>query len=225
MKLFKRVKDIVNSNISAKLDKLEDPQKMIRYMLGEMQQTLTKAKSSLAERIANKTIIEQELAKTKELTQRWEKRATLAVEKERDDLAREALSEKGKSLKRQLNLEEELIHMQSIVDTTRQQIRALQEKIEEIRNKERILVQRAYHAKEKKEIVKALKAFDTTGMANSFNELETKIERMEAEAELAGLTSKALAKEKEFSQMENSLEIEAELAQLKAKKKPQPKKE
>jgi phage shock protein A len=218
MKTFKRLKDIVNANVHAKLDKIEDPEKMIRYMLTEMEETLVEAKSATAEKMANHAVIEQEIKQAKDLLGRWENRAKLAVEKDRDDLAREALVEKNRVVRRLASLEEELLQMQSIIDSMQEQIVKLEEKREEVRDKQRMLVQRAYHAKEKKKVVETLKQINAEATYRKFSELEEKIERMEADAEMAGFSGAGLSKEKEFSQMENDEEIEAELASMKAKK-------
>ena len=218
MKTFKRLKDIVNANVHAKLDKIEDPEKMIRYMLTEMEETLVEAKSATAEKMANRAVIEQEKKQAKDLLGRWENRAKLAVEKDRDDLAREALVEKNRVVRRLASLEEELLQMQSIIDSMQEQIVKLEEKREEVRDKQRMLVQRAYHAKEKKKVVETLKQINAEATYRKFSELEEKIERMEADAEMAGFSGAGLSKEKEFSKMEKDEGIEAELASMKAKK-------
>lgn len=219
MKVIKRFKDIVNANVHAKLDKMENPEKMIRFMLTEMEETLIEAKSSAAERLANRSIIEDDIKRTKELLKRWEDRAKLAVEKDRDDLAREALVEKSRVVKRLAHLEEELLQMESIVASMQEQITKLEAKREEVRDKQRMLIQRAYHAKEKKKMVETLRAIDTASSYRKFSELEEKIERMEADAEMAGYSGGTQTAEKQFSQMETDEAIEAELAQLKTKKK------
>ena len=90
MKTFRRFKNIINANVNAKLDKLEDPEKMIRLMLSELDETLVDAKTATAERMANRTVIEEELKQAKAAMERWNNRASLAVEKGRDDLARAA---------------------------------------------------------------------------------------------------------------------------------------
>lgn len=218
MKTFKRFKDIVNANVNAKLDKMEDPEKMIRYMLSEMEETLVEAKSAAAERLANRAIIEDEIGRTKQQLSRWEDRARLAVEKDRDDLAREAIAEKNRVVKRLAGLEEELLQMQSIIDSMQDQIAKLETKREEVRDKQRMLVQRAYHAKEKKKVVETLREIDAVATCRKFAELEEKIERMEADAEMAGFSSGTHTTEKQFSEMEADAAIEDELKRMKAAK-------
>lgn len=217
MKTFKRFKNIINANVNAKLDKLEDPEKMIRLMINELEETLIDAKTAAAERIANRTVIEQELKQVKATLSRWDHRATLAVEKNCDDLAREALIEKSRVTKRVELLETELAQMEGIVTSMQDQIAKLEAKRQEIRDKQRMLIERAYHAKEKQKVVETLRSIDCSAACRKFNELEEKIERMEADAEMAGFSSAARTSEQQFATMESDEAIEAELAALKAK--------
>ncbi|NLV83122.1 MAG: phage shock protein A [Spirochaetales bacterium] len=217
MKTFKRFKNIINANVNAKLDKLEDPEKMIRLMINELEETLIDAKTAAAERIANRTVIEQELKQVKATLSRWDHRATLAVEKNRDDLAREALIEKSRVTKRVELLETELAQMEGIVTSMQDQIAKLEAKRQEIRDKQRMLIERAYHAKEKQKVVETLRSIDCSAACRKFNELEEKIERMEADAEMARFSSAARTSEQQFATMESDEAIEAELAALKAK--------
>jgi phage shock protein A len=218
MKTFKRFKDIVNANLNAKLDKMEDPEKMIRFMLTEMEETLIEAKSAAAERLANRSVIEEEARQAAKELDRWAHRAALAVEKNRDDLAREALIEKARVVKRVAALNEELAQMNGIVNSMQEQISKLETKRQEVRDKQRMLIQRAYHAKEKQKVVETLREIDCADSYHKFAELEEKIERMEADADMAGFRGNNQTSESQFAKMETDEAIEAELAQLKASK-------
>ncbi|MDY4611520.1 MAG: PspA/IM30 family protein [Sphaerochaetaceae bacterium] len=215
MNAFKRMKNIINSNVNSTLDKMEDPQKMIRLMIAELEETLAKARTSLAARIADKTARAEEKKQLEASLRRWEDRAKLAVEKGRDDLAREALIEKKHVSERLQVLSDELAQYEGIIASQQDQIVKLQEKLQEIRDKERTLVARAYHAKEKKKVVETLRATDSSAMCQKFSDLESKIERMEADAEMAGFTG-SKGTEAQFAEMEKNDEIEAELNKLKA---------
>jgi len=209
------MKNIINSNVNSTLDKMEDPQKMIRLMIAELEETLAKARTSLAARIADKTARAEEKKQLEASLRRWEDRAKLAVEKGRDDLAREALIEKKHVSERLQVLSDELAQYEGIIASQQDQIVKLQEKLQEIRDKERTLVARAYHAKEKKKVVETLRATDSSAMCQKFSDLESKIERMEADAEMAGFTG-SKGTEAQFAEMEKNDEIEAELNKLKA---------
>ena len=94
MGVFKRIHDIFSSNVNHALDKMEDPAKMIRYTIVEMENSLSKAKASAAEILTQIRAREAELKVRKEAVSRWDVRAQLAVKNGKDDLAREAISEK-----------------------------------------------------------------------------------------------------------------------------------
>lgn len=217
MKPFRRFKDIVNSNISSALDKAENPEKMIRYMITEMEDTLVELKSSCAAKMADRTRVEQERAELKAAAERWSNRAELAVEKGKDELAREALVERQKAQRTLQLVEEELVKLDAIISECKSNTIALEEKLQSVKDKQRILIQRGIHAQET--ILTREKIKEATGNEafRRFSDLESKIEKMEAEAEVAGL-SVPTGKEDEFFTMEQEDAIEAELEALKKSK-------
>ncbi|MFA5513669.1 MAG: PspA/IM30 family protein [Sphaerochaetaceae bacterium] len=219
MRLFKRFQNIVKSNINDKLDRLENPQKMIRLMISEIDSTIIDAKRSTTERIASRTLVEQELKEAKGAFKRWENRIQLAVEKGSDELAREAIVEKNRINKEIQFLEKELAHHQSIVESMQQQITALETKRQEVKEKERLLLQRASHAQDKKKILKTLRDLEATSTLRRFSQLEEQIELLEAEAKVEQWHSSKLTKDQQFSKMEEDEAVENELAKLKAKQK------
>ncbi len=219
MRIFKRVKNIIDANLNDKLEKMENPEKMIRLMLAQIDTTLIEAKRGAAERLANRSIVEQELKRAKEALKRWEKRALLAVEKNLDDMAREALIEKQKLEKEIVRFEAEFAQMQDIVNSIQAQISLLEAKKQEVVEKQRLLIQRAYHAKEKKKVAQMLRDLDADVTLRRFEELESQIERLEAEAKVYSGETKSAQREKTFAKMEVDEAIEAELAKLKKGKK------
>ena len=219
MRIFKRFKNIIDANLNDKLEKMENPEKMIRLMLAQIDTTLIEAKRGAAERLANRSIVEQELKSTKEALKRWEKRALLAVEKNLDDMAREALIEKQRLEKEIVRFEAEFAQMQDIVNSIQAQISLLEAKKQEVVEKQRLLIQRAYHAKEKKKVAQMLRDLDADVTLRRFEELESQIERLEAEAKVYSWETKSAQREKTFAKMEVDEAIEAELAKLKKGKK------
>lgn len=217
MKTFRRFKDIVNSNISSALDKAENPEKMIRYMITEMEDTLVELKSSCAAKMADRTRVEQERVELQAAAERWSNRAELAVEKGKDDLAREALVERQKAQRTLQIVEEELAKLDAIISECKSNTIALEEKLQSVKDKQRILIQRGIHAQET--ILTREKIKEATGNEafRRFSDLESKIEKMEAEAEVAGF-SIPTGKENEFFTMEQEDAIEAELEALKKSK-------
>lgn len=217
MNTFKRIGQIFSSNVNHALDKLENPSKIIRYSITKVEDTLAKAKESAAETRCNIKGREKALEEYNAATTRWEIRAQMAVKNGKDDLAKEAIAEKQRSAARAKAVEEELTTLRSIQASQEAQIQKLSEKLQEIKDKERTLVARAEHAKERIEVEKQLSSFDCSDAIKRFNEMEERVENLEAQA---NMTSQSYKTEKEFSSMEQDASIEAELVQLKAKFSP-----
>ncbi len=214
MNVFKRIHDIFGSNVNHALDKLEDPAKMIRYTIVEMEKSLDKAKASTAETKANITSRESELKLQKEAVGRWDVRAQLAVKNGKEELAREAISEKQSAASKVAALETEIAELKNINASQEGQIVKLTDKLNEVKAKERTLVARAEHAKEKIKIERQINSTDCGAAIKRFNEMEEKVERLEAEAAVA---SKAYESEGKFAEMENNESVESELQALKAR--------
>ena len=214
MNVFKRIHDIFSSNVNHALDKMEDPAKMIRYTIVEMENSLSKAKESAAQTLANIKAREVELKTEKEAVARWEVRAQLAVKNCKDDLAREAISEKQKAGARVTALETEIAELKNINASQEAQIVKLTEKLEEVKGKERTLVARAQHAKERIKIEKQISSTDCGAAIKRFNEMEEKVERLEAEAAVA---AKNYENEAKFTEMEANDSVDKELADMKAR--------
>ena len=214
MNVFKRIHDIFSSNVNHALDKMEDPAKMIRYTIVEMENSLSKAKESAAQTLANIKAREVELKTEKEAVARWEVRAQLAVKNGKDDLAREAISEKQKAGGRVTALETEIAELKNINASQEAQIVKLTEKLEEVKGKERTLVARAQHAKERIKIEKQISSTDCGAAIKRFNEMEEKVERLEAEAAVA---AKNYENEAKFTEMEANDSVDKELAYMKAR--------
>ena len=214
MSVFTRIHDIFSSNVNHALDKLEDPEKMIRYTIVEMENSLSRAKDSAAKTRSDITTREGDLKVLKEAVNRWEVRAQLAVRNGKDDLAREAISEKQNTVTKVTALESEIAELKKINASQEAQIFKLTEKLEEMRTKERTLVARAEHAKEKIRIEKQLSSTDCSAAIRRFNAMEEKVERLEAEAAVA---AKNYQVESQFAAMESRESVEKELEALKAK--------
>ncbi len=214
MNAFKRIHDIFSSNVNHALDKMENPSKMIRYSITQMEETLEKAKESASETLCTIKGREKVLEEYKAATTRWEMRAQMAVKNGKDELAKEAISEKQKAAVRVEEVEEELKTLKEISASQEVQIAKLSEKLQEVKAKERTLVARAEHAKEKIEMEKQINSFDCSEAVKRFNEMEEKVERLEAEASVFSQANKV---ETSFVSMEQNASVEAEFNELKAK--------
>ncbi len=219
MGVFTRFRDIISSNMNAMLDNAEDPEKMIKLMIREMEDTLVEIKSSCAGVIASCKKVKRQMEEASSREIFWEDRAKLAVKKNRDDLAREALMEKRRYTQIIEALNKETVDHNALVEKYQDDIRQLEDKLRNAREKQRLLVQRHIHAKGKKRVQQELRRMDSSQSMMRFDKLENRIERMEAEADLVNFGKKP-SLEEEFDELAVDDEIENE---LQAMKSPQPK--
>ena len=215
MGIFTRFKDIIASNISSMLDNAEDPEKLIKLMIREMEDTLIEIKSSCASTIAEQKKVERLFDGMVGKENFWVKKAKLAVEKGKDNLARQALQQKRIYSGKAEAVEEELIELGSIVDQYRNDIEELENKLKSAREKQRLLVQRHIRAKNKRNAQEEIRRADSVEIMQKFETLENHIERMEAEADLVNYGRPATL-EDEFDALEADDDIEAELDKLKS---------
>ena len=215
MGIFTRFRDIISSNINAMLDKAEDPEKLVRLMIQEMEDTLVEIKASCAGVMATKKRVQRELQEALARAGQWGEKAQLAVNKGREDLAREALVEKRRYSERADALEKESSQCDALIEQYQADIVQLEDKLNAAREKQRILVQRHIHAQKKKRAQKEIRRIDGSDALLRFEQFENRIERMEAEADLVNLGRKPTL-EDEFVRLEGDEEIEEELQALKA---------
>ncbi len=208
MGVFSRFKDIVNANINALLDKAEDPEKMLKLMMQEMEDTLIELKSNCAARMASRIRLERRIEEQKALISRWQSRAELAVDKGRDDLARDALVEKKKELATLSSLMKDLDSYSEIIDQSKAEINQLEDKLSQAKLKLKGLQEKARAAEAEALANERLKR----NTESHFDDLESIIDRINAENEL-NRPSRTTADK--FRDLEEQEEIEKELEALK----------
>lgn len=214
MGIFTRVRDIINSNLNAMLSKAEDPEKLIRLMIQEMEDTLVEIKSSCAGAIATRKKLERERVEVGKRVTQWEERATLAMEKGREDLAREALTEKKRYRERAESFAQETADAEELVGQYKKDIEQLEEKLARAREKQRVLVQRHIHAQKKKKAQTGIRKVETSESLLRLDHFENRIEQMEAEADLVNYKRKP-GLESEIENLAVDEEVEKELQDLK----------
>ena len=214
MGIFTRFRDIVGSNINSMLDRAEDPEKLIKLMIQEMEDTLIELKAACAGVMAESKKVERQLQGLDKRVDYWESKADLAVHKGRDDLAREALLEKRRYAQRALSLANELAEHDALLAQYKDDIRQLEDKLKTAREKERLLVQRHIHAAGKKRAQEEMRRMDSADAIFKFEELEHRIDQMEAEADLVNFGRKPTL-EDELERLSLDEEIESELKALK----------
>lgn len=212
MGIFSRFKDIINANINSLLDKAEDPEKMLRLMMQEMEDTLIDLKSACAAKMAAKAKLDRKERDQRIVAERWQERARLAVGNGKDDLAREALLERKKIVTGLTAIAKDITDYEHMIQEEKEEISQLQEKLDNARIKLRMLQEKARHAEEERKAAASMRHAESY----HFDDLADKIDRMNAEADLNTQTPSA---GKRFADMEMRDEIEKELEALKNAKK------
>ena len=221
MGIFTRVRDIISANINSMLDKAEDPEKLVKLMIREMEDTLIEVKANCAGSMAQKKKIQREIEGVLTHAKTWDGKAQLAVAKGREDLAREALVEKRRFVERAEAQEAELEQIKQLVTQYQNDIMQLEDKLGAAREKQRVLVQRHRHAQDKVRAETHIRKFETSDVLIRFDAFQERIDRMEAEAGLVNYGRKPSSLADEFAALEGDEEIEKELAALKARRSEQ----
>jgi phage shock protein A len=215
MGIFSRLSDIVNSNINAMLDKAEDPEKMIRMVIQEMEETLVEVRSTTARIIADKKELARRNNRLEKQADDWENKAELAINKGREDLAKAALVEKT-AVKEMITLvHEDMNKLDAALDQLSLEIEQLQSKLNEARARQKSLLMRHDATSSRRTVNAKLYDGSVDKAINKFEHYERKIERMESEIEAYEMSGKNI--EAEFAALEKDGKIEEELANLKAK--------
>ena len=218
MGIFTRVRDIISSNINAMLDKAEDPDKLVVLMIREMEDTLVEIKASCASAMATQKKIDREIAEVNRKVQEWADRAQLAVDKDRDDLAREALLEKKRLQDRAEAIARERDECGTVVANYQADILKIEDKLAVAREKQRVLLQRQRRAEQKKRSEQEIRKMDFSDAVVRFEQYEHRIDQMEAEADLVNMGKKPDL-EQEFQDLEGDGDIDNELEALKRNKR------
>jgi phage shock protein A len=216
MGIFTRFRDIVSSNINAMLDRAEDPEKLLKLMIREMEDTLVELKASCAGVMADGKKTERNIDELAARLKAWEDKATLAVRNGRDDLAREALIRKRLFSERQKELQQNREALGMLVEQYHEDIHELEGRLKSARDKQRLLVQRHVHARRKMDAQHEIRRADSTEVMVKFEEFEKRIDRMESEADLINI-GRPNTLEEELDKFAADAEIEAELRALKTR--------
>jgi phage shock protein A len=216
MGIFSRVSDIFKANVNDTLDKAEDPEKMLKQMVIEMEESVNKATLGVASAIANEKSLERKLAKAKQDSQEWHSKAAQALQANREDLAKAALQKKATADRNIQDLGPIYAQAKSTADKMRQQLDQLKLKLDEARNRQSTLIARSQAAKAQKQISQTFSGVGSDAFSK-FDKFENKIERLEAEAEaheqLAGGNTSL---DDEIRLLGTSVTVDNDLAQLKA---------
>lgn len=221
MSIFSRLTDIINSNITSLLDKAEDPAKMIRLVIQEMEETLVEVRSSTAKILADKKELQRRNEKLARQAADWEQKAELALSKGREDLAKAALLEKA-SVNEVIDMVQGDLHkLDESLDKLTHEIEQLQAKLNDARARQKTILLRHSATQSRQAVNSQLRNGNIDQVINRFEHYERKIDQMESEIEADGIGNQGIAAE--FAALERESRIEQELEALKARLDQNPK--
>lgn len=215
MGIFSRLSDVINSNIHAMLDKAEDPEKMVRLIIQEMEDTLVEVRSTSVRTIARKKELQRLLNQLQAETADWAAKAELALSKDREDLARGALAAKNRALESFVMYEKELHHVEDEIGKLDEDTGKLKAKLADARQRQKAIVLRSQSLTSRLRVKSTIHDTKMADAMLKMEQYEGKIDRMEAELEAYDLGTRSLSDE--FAQLAANEKVEDELSALRAK--------
>jgi phage shock protein A len=217
MGIFSRTRDIIAANVTDLLDKAEDPAKMIRMIIMEMEETLIEVRASAARTIADQKEMRRHITRLDKLQESWTEKAELALSKGRDDLAKAALLEKQKAGDMADRLKEEIGVLDDALQTSEQDIAKLQNKLREARARQTSIVARLESAHNRFKLREMTNGPKIDEAFARFETLERRVDFAEGRADAAGMGAAPKTLEEEIAELKSSEKVDAELEALKAR--------
>ena len=217
MGIFSRTRDIIAANVTDLLDKAEDPAKMIRMIILEMEETLVEVRASAARTIADQKEMRRHIVKLESLQESWTEKAQLALSKDREDLAKAALVEKQKAADMALQLGEEIQVLDDALRASEEDIGKLQAKLREARARQNSIVARLESAHNRAKVREAYAGQKVEDAFSRFELLERRADLAEGRADALSLGAPGKTLEEEIAELRSNDRVDAELAAMKAK--------
>jgi phage shock protein A len=217
MGIFSRTRDIIAANVTDLLDKAEDPAKMIRMIILEMEETLVEVRASAARTIADQKELRRQIGKLDTVQANWMEKAELALSKDREDLAKAALVERQKAADLAEQLNDEIALLDESLKASEADIAKLQAKLREARVRQNSLVTRLESANNRAKMREMYAGAKVDEAFSRFEILERRVDYAEGRAEAAGMGAAPKTLEEEIAELRSSDKVDAELAALKAK--------
>jgi phage shock protein A len=223
MGIFSRLSDIVNSNISSMLERAENPEKIVRLIIQEMEDTMVEVRSSAAKSLAERGDLERRIRQMEATVGDWRRKAELAVEKGREDLAKAALVAKNRALESVSALREELSSIDEGLAKTDNDLTKLQAKLDEAKKRQQAILVRRRTAGDRLKVRQRTHDSRIDDALNRYDEIERKLSGVEGQVDAydmgqrkPGQDSKDQVEslESELEKLENESVVEKELAEL-----------
>jgi len=216
MGIFPRARDIVAANITDLLDKAEDPAKMIRMIILEMEETLVEVRASAARTIADQKELRRQITKLETVQANWMEKAELALSKDREDLAKAALFEKQKAADMAGQLKAEIEVLDDALRASEADISKLQNKLREARARQNAIMTRMESAQNRARLRELYTGPKVDDAFSRFDVLERRADMAEGHADSLSLGGPPKTLDEEISELRNSEKVDAELEALKA---------
>lgn len=220
MGIFSRMMTVIRANLNALIGRAEDPAKVLEQSLMDMRTSLAKTKQDVAAAIADEKKLQGQVEREKKQAEDWERRAMLAVNEGRDELAKQALMRQSEHMENAQQLHETWVRHKGDTDKLKDSLRQMNDRIEELKRKKNVLVARQRRAQAQERIQKTMSTMGDQSAFDTFSRMEERIDDMErqavAAAELAGeLSGDSLASE--FKALEFHGNADQRLLELKEK--------
>ncbi len=216
MSIFSRLTDIVQSNLNALLDRAEDPEKLIRLIIQEMEDTLVEVRSSTVKIIAERKEIERRIADLHRERDSWDRKAETALTHDREDLAKQALMAKSRAAEEAEVLTAQLVQVEEALSKSNEDIARLQAKLTDAKNREKALVARTKTAANRVRVRSTLHDERINDAFSRFEQVERNLDELEGRVEAYDVgRTKTLTEE--IAELEADKKVQDELAALKAR--------
>jgi len=214
MGFLQRLWRLIKANINSLLKKTEDPEKILEQAVSDMQEDLVKMRQAVAQAIASQKRTERQANQAQSTAEEWKKRAQLALEKGNEDLAREALTRRQNYQQTADSLNGQLSQQNQVIDKLKSDMRKLESKISEAKNKKDMYIARARSAEATQRVNEFLQGVNTGSSLSAFEQMEERVYEMEASAE----ASQEMGQddiEQQFAALEQGSNVDTELSEMK----------
>ncbi|TPG49109.1 phage shock protein PspA [Sphingomonas glacialis] len=217
MGIFSRTRDIIAANFTDLLDKAEDPAKMIRMIILEMEETLVEVRASAARTIADQKEMRRHIGKLGSLQESWTEKAELALSKGREDLAKAALVEKRKAADMADQLGSEIAVLDEALRSSEEDIAKLTGKLREARTRQNSIATRLESAQNRFKLRDLYAGPKMQDAFSRFEIMERRVDMAEGRADVAGFGAPPKTLDEEIAELKAAEKVDAELAAMKAR--------